>query len=69
MNKAIIALVILVLIVLSGCDVVTINIEQSNESNKVYDECKQLCNPIIINNDNNKDRVTIYKDKIECVCW
>ena len=69
MKRIIIGLAILVLIVLSGCDVVTINIEQSNESNKVYDECKELCNPIIIDKDMNKDRVTIYKDRIECVCW
>ncbi len=68
MNKTIIALVILVLIVLSGCDMVIVNIEQSNESNKVYDECKKLCDPIIIDADNNNDRVTIYEDEIRCVC-
>ena len=69
MNKAIITLVILGLIVLAGCDMITINIEQSNESKKLYNECKQLCNPIMIDNDNDNDRITIYKDKIECVCW
>ena len=68
MNKAIITLAILALIVLAGCDVVTINIEQSNESDKVYDKCKQLCNPIILNVDNNNDRVTIYNYEIKCIC-
>ena len=68
MNKTIIFGLCIILIVLVGCDMATINIEQSDESNKVYNECKKLCNPVIISNDLNNDRVTIYKNRIKCSC-